>query len=312
LSEQRTIGYGPSDGGSVERSRTVLVTARRHGWTLVTQYDHGALAGVLARHWGNERFAAAAPGLREPLAIAAAHHDDGWRELDDLPAYNSEAGRPAHFLEVPLERSVPPYRRGVDSVYARDALAGALADMHWTGLYSARWGLQAGGPVPRPLAAEVVAEREPGWRQALLDAWDFSGPRSEFEADAWHAYEVLQALDLISLAVSLLDPEAPTDPALEALSLPATLGAVEQPPGPRTLPAIPTGRPGEHLDLRLDVTGPAVAALAPWPFAVERFAVELPARRLAAGPLPEDTGGAAYRAAAVEPIAWELVDAEAR
>jgi hypothetical protein len=278
--------------------------------TFVTQYEHGALAGELAEHWGNARFAA--PAMGDALRIAAAHHDDGWRELDDLPAYDDEAGRPAHFLEVPLERSVPSYRRGVDSVYARDPLAGALVDMHWTGLYSARWGLQAGGPVPRPLAAEVVAEREPLWRQALLEAWDFGGPRSEFEADAWHAYEVLQALDLISLALSLLDPGATTDPALEALSLPATLGAVEQPPGPRTLPAIPTGRLGEHLDLRLDVTDPGVAALAPWPFAAARFAVELPARRLSVEPLPEDAGGRAYRAAAVEPIAWELVDAEAR
>jgi Protein of unknown function (DUF3891) len=289
----------------------LLVSARPAGWTLVRHADHGVLAGELAAHWGSDAFAV--PTMAAALAIAATHHDDGWRELDDLAFHNPDADRPAHFLEVPLERSAPPYGRGVDSIYERDILAGALADMHWTGLYSARWGLQAGGgPVPHPLAAEVVAEREVRRVAALRSAWDFIGPRSEFEADAWHAYEVLQALDLISLALSLLDPEAPTAPDAEPLPLPATLATVEQPVAPRLLPAVPTAKLGERIDLRLDVPGPGVATLAPWPFAPRRIEVALPARRL-----PTDLSGdaewsRAYREAPVEPIGWELVDGGAR
>jgi hypothetical protein len=289
----------------------LLVSSRSSGWTLAGHADHGVLAGELATHWGNDAFTR--PAVGDALVVAATHHDDGWRELDDLPAYNPEADRPAHFLEVPLERSVPPYGRGVDSIYEIDALAGVLADMHWTGLYSARWGLQAGGgPVPHPLAAEVVADREVRRTAALRSVWDFVGPRSEFEADAWHAYEVLQALDLISLALSLVDPEAPTAPDAEPVPLAATLATVEQPVAPRLLPAVPTAKLGARIDLRLDVPGPGIAAIAPWPFERERIEVSLPARRLPTDPSGEAAWARAYREAAVEPIEWELVDGGAR
>jgi hypothetical protein len=284
----------------------VLVSSRSSGWTLVEHADHGILAGELATHWGNDAFATAA--MAKALEIAATHHDDGWRELDGLPFHNPDADRPAQFLEVPLERSAPPYGRGVDSIYELDTLAGALADMHWTGLYSARWGLQAGGgPVPHPLAAQVVADREVRRTAALRSSWDFVGPRSEFEADAWHAYEVLQALDLISLALSLVDPEAPTAPDGEPIALPATLATVEQPVAPRLLPAVPTAKLGDRVDLRLDVPGPGLATISPWPFGPSRIDVSLPARRLAAGPRGEAEWSRAYREAPIEPIEWELI-----
>ena len=283
------------------------MTRRGDGLRLVTQYEHGALAGELAERWGNDRFAMPPEPFAAALTIAAAHHDDGWRELDDLPAHNPEAGRPAHFLELPLERTVPPYGRGVDSVYARDPLAGALVHAHWTGLYSGRWGLQSsGGPVPHPLAEEVVAKGEPRRQAVLREVWAFAGPRSEFEANAWHAYEVLQALDVTSLALSLLDPSLPSDTAVEPPLLTATLFPVEQPPGGRVLPSVPTAPLGERLDLTLRVAEPGVAAIDPWPFAEPSFAVELPSRRLDGEGLSEEESRAAYRAAAVEPIRWTL------
>jgi hypothetical protein len=285
----------------------LLVTKRGDGFTFVTQYEHGALAGELAERWGNGRFAAPASPLGEALTIAAAHHDDGWRELDDRPAFNPAAGRPAHFLELPLETTVPPYGRGVDSVYERDPLAGALVGMHWTGLYSGRWGLQSsGGPVPHPLAEEVVAEQELRRQAALRESWEFEGLRSEFEANAWHAYEVLQALDVTSLALSLVDPAEPSGGEVERRLLTATLFPVEQPPGARVLPSVPTKPLGEHLDLLFSVPEPGVAAIDPWPFAGDGFTVELPARRLASEGLSEQEAAAAYREAAVEPIRWAL------
>jgi hypothetical protein len=285
----------------------MLVTERAGGLRLVTQYEHGALAGELAERWGNDRFATPATPFDAALTIAAAHHDDGWRELDDLPAHNPDAGRPAHFLELPLERTVPPYGRGVDSVYARDLLAGALVQAHWTGLYSGRWGLQSsGGPVPHPLAEEVVAKGEPRRQAALREAWGFEGLRSEFEANAWHAYEVLQALDVTSLALSLLDPTVPSDPAVEPPLLTTSLFPVEQPPGGRILPSVPTAPLGEHLDLRFWVPEPGVATIDPWPFSEPSFAVTLPSRRLPGEHLSEEESRAAYQGASVAPIRWTL------
>jgi hypothetical protein len=285
----------------------LLVTKRGDGFRLVTHYEHGALAGELAERWGNDRFATPAEPLAAALTVAAAHHDDGWRELDDLPAHDPEAGRPAHFLEVPLERSVPPYGRGVDGVYERDLLAGALVGMHWAGLYSARWGLQgSGGPLPHPLAEEVVAKQEARRQEAMREAWGFEGRRSAFEADAWHAYEILQALDVASLALSLVDPALPSDPAVEPPFLPATLFQVEQEPGGRVLPSIPTVPLGEHLELLFSVPEPGVAAIDPWPFAGEGFEIELPSRLIATDGLGEEEAAAAYREAPVEPIRWAL------
>jgi hypothetical protein len=255
----------------------MLITRRQGRLTLVTQPDHGRLAGQLGARWGNEQFATPTP--REALLVAATHHDDGWFELDGQPAFNDDAQRPAHFVELPLPQTVGPYGRGVDSVYARDPYGGALVSMHWAGLYSKRWGLQAGGPAPHPLAAELVAEQERRWVAAVREAWDQSGLRSEFEANTWHAYEVLQALDFISLAVCLLDPEQPSG-GREELPMPVTLPHVDQPAGARIVPTVPLAAGGEHRDVKLWVSESGTVMLDPYPFGEQRFQLELPAREL--------------------------------
>jgi hypothetical protein len=283
----------------------LIVSKRDNCFTFVPQYEHGALAGELASHWGNGRFAASA--LAPSLRTAAAHHDDGWRELDDAPAYNSEAGRPAHFLELPPETTIPPYGRGVDSVYERDPLAGALVGMHWTGLYWGRWGLQGSEPPTHPLAKRVVAEQERRRAEALLAGWaERGGLRSEFEAAVWHAYEVLQALDVISLALSLLDPACVTDRSTEPVPLPSTLPMVEQPPGGRLLPTTPAGPLGDRLDLTLLVVAPGVATIGPWPFSEDEFEVGLSARVLPAVHRSQAVGSRAYLEAPPQPIRWTL------
>src|SRR5690606_15344645 len=101
-------------------------------------------------------------------------------------------------------------------------------------------------------------------------------------------------------------PSRPGDAGVEPPLLTATLAAVEQPPGGRILPSVPTEPLGEHVDLRCSVPEPGVAAIDPWPFAGGAFAVELPARRLPAASLGEEEAAAAYRDAPVEPIRWTL------
>jgi hypothetical protein len=253
----------------------MLLSRRQQRLCLITHPEHGRLAGQLGRRWGSDQFEAPAPS--EALLIAATHHDDGWTELDDKPSFNAEESRPAHFLELPLEVTVPPYGRGVDSVYARDAHAGALVSMHWTGLYRSRWGLQGGDPVSHPLAAEVVADQERRWVVALREAWGGRGLRSEFERQTWHAYEVLQALDFLSLALCLLDAGRPSADG-ELIPMPLTLPRVEQPAGPRAVPAVPLGPGAGHVDLTLRVARPGVVTLDPYPFSDARFEVDAAAR----------------------------------
>jgi hypothetical protein len=282
----------------------VLISHRQDRLALVTHPDHGRLAGALGEHWGNERFAPVM--ARDALLDAAAHHDHGWSELDDQPVFNADAGRPAHFLEVPLSDTVGPYARGVDRVYARSALAGALVSMHWSGLYRTRWGLSDGEPVRHPAAAEVVAEQERRWIAALREAWGGRGRRSAFEAQAWHAYEVLQALDCFSLAICLLDLEHPSGDE-QAVPIGATLPHVEQPPGGRLVSRVPAADGGDAVDVRIWVSAPGEVALEPYPLSRSGVELELPVRSLEARRYGSDgEAAAAFHAAAVQTLAVRI------
>lgn len=261
----------------------MLVTRRQGQLALVTQPDHAGLAGRLAERWGNEGFAI--PAAREALICAAAHHDDGWFELDGLPAYNAQAQRPAHFTELPLSETVGPYGRGVESVYDRDPRAGALVGMHFSGFYTSRWGAGGQPPSDDPLAREVVAAQEVRWMPALRKAWDYRGLRSEFDAATWHAYEVLQAVDLLSLAIGLIDPERTADPGGHALDVAATLASVDQPgEAARIVTSVPTTAGGKHVEITATPLGSGRFELDPYPFGESPLEVATAVRMLDDGP----------------------------
>ena len=278
----------------------MLVTRRAGGLFLITHPEHGRVAGELGRRWGNERFES--PVHHAALVTAATHHDDGWYELDGRPSFNVEQSRPAHFLELPLEITVPPYGRGVDSVYARDRHAGALVSMHWAGLYHTRFGLHGGEPVRHPLAVEVVVEQDHRRVAALRDAWGDRGLRSEFERQTWYAYELLQALDLMSLALGLIDTTQPMRGG-DAVSVPRTLARIEQPPGFRSIPAVPVAPGGPYVEVGLRVASPGEVVLDPYPFSETSFEIELSARRIDDRAYASAAEAAsAYHAAPDEPI----------
>ena len=254
----------------------MLVTRRHRELWLITHPEHGRVAGALCAQWGNDRFQK--PAQHEALLLAATHHDDGWYELDGRPSFNAQEARPAHFLELPLEVTVGPYGRGVDSVYARNRHAGALVSMHWAGLYHTRFGLNGGEPLGHPLAVEVVAEQDHRRAAALREAWGGRGRRSEFEQQTWYAYELLQALDLMSLALGLVDPAEPrTD---NPVPVPSTLSRIDQPSGARSIPAVPVAPGGPYVELTLRILSPGVVSLDPYPFSQPSFELEVSARRI--------------------------------
>jgi hypothetical protein len=284
----------------------VLISRRGDRLALVNHSDHGRLAGALAAHWGGDGFAT--PACRDALIQAASFHDDGWRELDDLPCWNEEARRPAHFLEIPLPVTLGPYGRGVDAVYERDALAGALVPMPWAGLYRRRWGVQAGEPVGHPATEEVVSAQEARWTAALREAWDGDGMRSAFEAGVWHAYEVLQALDFISLFLCLADLGSPTDSHTNPIPVPVTMRPIDQPSAARLVPTVPQSPGGPYVDLTLAVPEPGVVAIDPYPFAEEGLSVGVPGRHVDDRPYDSaDAAAGAFWDAPVEQFCATLV-----
>jgi hypothetical protein len=284
----------------------VLISRRADGLALVAQQEHARVAGAMAAAWGTGRVS---PGpSAASLVIAATRHDDGWEGLDAAPFLNAQAGRPAHFLEVPLSDTVGPYGEGVDRIYREDVRAGVLASMHRAGLWASRWGVQDSPPIEHPLALEVVAAEDRRITEHTRELWQaHGGLRSAFEAALWHDYEVLQALDLLSLALCLLDTRRPTDhqatPPLAAL----TLRELEQPAGGRIVARVPAAE-GAHLDLRLDVIDAGVVRVDPFPFAGSELALALSARHMA--DQPHADAAAAYHAAELVTSAVTLVAAE--
>jgi hypothetical protein len=280
----------------------MLISRRDGELVLVTHVDHAAVAGVLAERWSLE----ASEGTRAALVAAAVRHDDGWAELDGRPVFSAEQQRPAHFLEVPLPETVPPYRAGVERLAAEDPHAGLLASMHWAGLYSSRWGVQGTPPVEHPAAQAVVAEQEQTWPARSRALWGAAGGlRSEFERELWLAYEVLQALDLLSLFLCTADLSRPSGSAPEDPPVWATLATIDQPAGGRVLPSVPSA--GGHADVRLAVEAPGTVTLDPCPFGAEPVPVVIPVRRLEDRPYADaEAAAAALRAAPVEPVAVTL------
>jgi hypothetical protein len=282
----------------------VLVTRRGGRLALVTQPDHAAIAGTLARHWGNQEFAT--PLASEALICAAEHHDDGWLELDGRPMFNHLKRRPAHFVELALTDTAAPYARGVESVYARDQHAGVLVSMHFSGFYTSRWGVDGGAPSENPLALDVVATQEARWVPALREAWGYRGRRSEFDAHNWHAYEILQAVDLLSLALCLMDVEqAPPSAPIDVAN---SLATIDQVAGPRLITGVPAAPGGPYATLDVTVVEPGVVQVEPYPFSEPEFELLIVVRELEdreyAG--PEDASSA-YREGAVRELPVTLL-----
>lgn len=277
----------------------MLVIRRDGRLVLVTQPEHAAVAGTLARHWGSRQFTT--PVAHEALICAAEHHDDGWFELDGRPMFNHEQQRPAHFIELPLTDTAAPYARGVESVYERDQHAGVLVSMHFSGFYTSRWGVDGGAPSDNPLALDVVANQEARWMRALRNVWGYRGRRSEFEANNWHAYEILQAVDLMSLALCLMDVERPS--AEHPVDVANSLASIDQVAGPRLVTGVPEAPGGPYATLQLTVTAPGAVQVEPFPFAEPELELLIAVRELEdrryAGP---DEAADAFRAAAVREL----------
>jgi hypothetical protein len=173
----------------------VIVGERGDRLVIVRQVDHQEQCAAMADAWGNERFSRPAPFA--PIRLAAAIHDEGWREWEAAPRVAAD-GRPVDFPELDRASHIALYTHGIEAACRRGDATGLLVSMHGTGLYTKRMGLD--GPSPpvetRPLRERGFLEEERArqWRLAarlgiaLLDAgWP------------WAAYRLLQAWDQLSL-----------------------------------------------------------------------------------------------------------------
>ena len=286
----------------------MLISRRNGTLTLVTQPDHGRLAGELARYWGNDEFALSP--FREEFLFTAAHHDDGWHDIDAVPAWAEQHLRPAHFLELPLPTVAAAFTTAIDAVYEASPLAGALHSMHFTGFYRSRWGVDDAPHVDHPDVPGIVEHEEQRRARAIRESWPADRPRADFERRLWHSYEILQVLDLLSLFACLVDLDR--ESTADAQVMARTLSAIDQEPTRRTIMRCPRNDIGDRIDLAVSVAAPGIVAVDPYPFADPEVAVEVPVRVLADEPYGSaDAAAAAYHAAPVQMRGLSFVDAGA-
>jgi len=260
----------------------MIITARGDSLVLVEQNEHGRIAGELCAAWGGEHVDRPEPA--ESARLAAALHDDGWRIPDAEPRFNAAQARPLHFLEIDLAEHADVYRPGVEHVLSLDPYAGLLVSMHWTGLYTARW-----GAVPRSVFASgdselgralatVVDGEERRWIE-LKRTLAAGERRSDFEMRLWHNYETLQAQDVLSLyaCTAVLAPAGPDE---ERAPVTATLASLEHRPGVRTIAGVPTRPGGPRLELALTSVADGVVEVDPFPFAGDSLTVHVAARAI--------------------------------
>ena len=236
---------------------------------LIGQTDHSRLAGQFAAHWGNERFAT--PHPYEPVARAAAFHDYGYLRYETEPSFDPETGETPNFRNIGTDtKRLDEYQWCGDWLLASDPYAGALVNMHRTGLWRVRYGAIAyPEPKMRKQSPEVDAfiARNENLRSALTAAqkWD----RDELRIN----YRLLQVWDLLSLYFSCQEPEE------------------------EYIEPVPTSyedAEGDGVRLTLTPLGANDVRVDPFPFDVNPFHVQVTARRL-----PQSTFGnqAAFRKA---------------
>ena len=231
----------------------MIVARESGGLCVVLQIDHQEQCRLAACAWGNEAFSRPEPW--EPVQIAAAVHDEGWRTWEDLPQIDGN-GRPMDFPDLPRRQHVEMYEAGIAASEGHGPEVALLVSMHGLGLYRARMGLD--GPA-RDLdeLPGVVQEfiRTQLARQARL--WVLLGDDPVRREWAWAAYRLLQAWD--------------------GLSLYLTWRGLPQGRDGR-LPSVPRHPADPGRDLGLRPVDPRTAMCEPFPFAGDEAVLPVRAR----------------------------------
>ncbi len=241
-----------------------MIVRRQDGQiVLIRQLDHSALSGEFTRHWGNERFERPVP--LEPVALASARHDEGWREPDDAPYFDPEKKGPLHFRDIDIRTHVVLYGRGIERIIALDPYAGLLVSMHGAGFYARRYGtfpvaMTKLDDEAHPIADTFLCEQEAVQATLKRRIWNPTEERrSQFERRVWMYYELLQIWDRLSLFVCLNDLSRPAEDRV----------------GP-----MPVATDGSVIDLRVRATGGGTITLDPYPFGVASLEARVPARAI--------------------------------
>lgn len=279
---------------------------RRHvgeEFFLIAQDDHAKLAGQLARHFGNDRFARPEP--HEDVIAGVSLHDAGWPLHDDEPTLNP-AGLPIDVFESTRPIAFKVWHASADRAYSAGPYADLLVSLHNLSLSVIATTQSAGNHEKFDMSKMTEQfelnkfqhreiERQERLRKELGMATDrplkfglaFAGT-DETEDRLLFNFRLLQAMDMCSLALCCTTPPAGKTPDL----LPRVGGSALQ---------LSLKRDGNNL------------MVDPWPFDVERIEVTIPFRRVKATPFAtEQEFHSAYAAAPRESLAALVLPGQPR
>lgn len=258
---------------------------------VIRQLDHARFSAIFARSFGGNGFAPLMPN--DPMLYVIAHHDEGWKFLDDAPPYDPKTGLPYHLTQTPLSLLLKTGKGSPDFNEDYHPYSGLISSMHITGLYNGRYGMSNfvfidNIPADMADAAHEMLKHEMQ-RQMFLTSVCAERPDSGHhvgEEQVMHNYKLLQFFDTLSIYFHMRHPSLLTEQTFTNV--------------PRTV--------GDDVTVTVKPLGDNRFSMSPWPFVKDTVKATCEGRYLA--PQPDEAGmRAAFAAAPVLPQTYVLVPA---
>jgi hypothetical protein len=288
---------------------------------MVTQPDHGQLAGYLAAHWGGHADFNR-PGyyasvnqqrLRDETIFAIAQHDNGWWEWEAAPDLSAADGMPLDLAEVLQDQAagMSRWRQGL-SRFNHSPYANLLISSHAYWIYAIRALSNPDPAFTHPLFWKGSPEKlYPGSREEplkfiaeleLLQAQWIETLRADRETAAWVEPDVLkphqrllQVCDGLSLALSSALIQARSGET-------RGLGADEF-----ELHDVPRASWQDRVTIQVTPRGPGRIELDPYPFDIDPLPVLMPARIIPWPQAKPEHFHTWWQAQLPQPVAFQLV-----
>jgi hypothetical protein len=228
---------------------------------IIRQTDHALLSGFFAREWGNELFTRPEPF--ESFRLAAAEHDNGWREWELLPQVDRATFLPYSFMSIPTEEHITLYQQGLERILKVDHYAALLVSLHCAGLYDRTRATMPG------FSAKYVRSNETQLVNDFVQRLRLQQLRLKVDLRANPATKVFTEEKYLQANLQRLE-------ALDRLSLYFCLPTL----GDSTIESVPLNFQGGEADWELRRETADTIALAPYPFRREPLSVSILARRV--------------------------------
>jgi len=256
---------------------------------VIKQIDHARFSASFARAFGGNGFAPLTPN--DPMMYVIAHHDEGWRFMDNQPPFDPKTGLPYHLTQTPLDLLLKTAAGSPNFNEDYHPYSGLISSMHITGLYNGRYGMSNfvlidNIPPERVDVAHAMLQHE--WqRQIYLKSACSERPDSSHhsgDVQLMHNYKLLQFFDTLAIYFHLKHP--------------SLLTVQTFPNVPRTV--------GDDVTITVTPLGDNKFSVSPWPFTKDTVRVTCEGRYLS--PMPDDAAmRAAFSAATILAQTYTLI-----